>query len=61
VAKVRIGREEMDSIVAVADRMAKRRYARFVIDPQRVEIVERADSEKPADENCAQETPAIFR
>ena len=46
MAKVRIGREEMESIVNVANRMAKRRHARFVIDHEKVEIVEEAKPKK---------------
>jgi hypothetical protein len=45
MAKVRIGRDEIDHIVNVADRMAKRRHARFVVDHDRVEIVEESHDE----------------
>lgn len=37
---VKIRREEMDALVQAADRMAKRMNARFVLDQQRVEIVD---------------------
>ena len=54
MAKVRIGRKEMDSIVNVADRMAKRRHAHFVIDHERVEVIEETNSEEPPERASSQ-------
>ena len=48
MAKVRIRRNEMNLIAGVADRMAKRMHARFVIDNERVEVV---DDEQPNGSN----------
>jgi hypothetical protein len=40
MARVRISREEIDLIVKAADRIAERMHARFVVDHDKVEIVE---------------------
>ena len=47
MAKVRIDRKEMDSIIKAADRMAKRRHAHFVIDHEKVEVLEETNSDEP--------------
>jgi hypothetical protein len=47
MAKVRLGRKEMDSIVNVAERMAKRRNAHFVVDHEKVEVVEETNPNEP--------------
>jgi hypothetical protein len=57
MAKVRIGREEMESIVNVANRMAKRRHARFVIDHEKVEIVEEAKPEENSEQGSQEAHP----
>jgi len=40
MAVVRIGREEMKAIVDVAERMAQRMNTRFVVDQEKVEILD---------------------
>jgi hypothetical protein len=47
MVKVRLGRKEMDSIVNVAERMAKRRNAHFVVDYEKVEVVEETNPNEP--------------
>jgi hypothetical protein len=46
MAKLRIGQKEMESIVSVADRMAKRRHAHFVLDREKVEVIEENGSDE---------------
>jgi hypothetical protein len=41
--KFRIAQKEIDLIRDVSDRMAKRMNAKFVVDPDKVEIVDDAD------------------
>lgn len=49
MATVRIGREEMESIIAVSQRMAERAHGHFVVDHDKVEIVEVEEpSQQPA-------------
>lgn len=47
MAIVRIGREEMKAIVDVAERMAHRMNTRFVVDQQKVEILDEPEQLAP--------------
>ena len=58
MAIVRIQKEEMDTVVRAAERKAKRMNARFVVDRQRVEIVE--DSDKETEKEASSENDASY-
>jgi hypothetical protein len=51
MAVIRISREEMKAIVDVAEKMARRANKEFVVDLQRVEILENAPEEASLDQN----------
>ena len=45
MTKMRIAKEEMKLIQDVSDRFAKRMNAKFVVDPEKVQVIEDADSQ----------------
>ena len=55
MAKVRMGRDEMNLIIDVASRMAKRMHTRFVVDNEKVEIVDSDRATGRSDRSAAEQ------